>query len=336
MDYERVKLYVDGDLVKWPRVVGAGWEKAAKLSDSYGPWGVTDDDVKQVTFFHVDSRGEVEVALTTQDKALALGINKAIHKMLHTFGLMRVGAPDQRMRNTKKGFVKDENGKVLSHDLVVQKIGVNGLWSVEVKCVNRTTYKGLLEARKSHRKRALKFWKRIGETQRPDDWKGRLLVLVWLHDDRNSFSVKVDIYDNEKNDWLGLYGWQGQDPNIDTALAPPKHVTELDTARSQNRKRLWADVESELFPDPSTPEGKKIALFALRPKTQVCRATDAFHKARLPNLHIKQDLQCWARANRPRWVLGKDYDKVAPAPCGGPAIWCVARHVAQYVYNKKQ
>ena len=60
-------------------MVGAGWEKAAKLSDSHGPWGLVEDDVGCVTFAHVDRRGSVDVGLTTLDKALVLNVNKAIH-----------------------------------------------------------------------------------------------------------------------------------------------------------------------------------------------------------------------------------------------------------------
>ena len=41
VDYESVDLRKGDERIKWPRVVGAGWEKAAKLSESHGPWGLT-------------------------------------------------------------------------------------------------------------------------------------------------------------------------------------------------------------------------------------------------------------------------------------------------------
>jgi hypothetical protein len=195
MDYDGANLSAEGSgRVNWPRVVGAGWEKAAKLSDTYGPWGVNYDDVKYVTFYHVERRGTVDVALSTLDKTLCLNVNKGIQRMLQKYDLFRVGAPNQRLRNRQNVFVKDDDGNVFSHDLVVQKIGVDGLWSVEVKCVNRSSAAGFLKARASQRWRALKLWRRIGETPRPDAWKGRLLVLVWLHDNRATFDIKVDIY----------------------------------------------------------------------------------------------------------------------------------------------
>ena len=81
--------------------------------------------------------------------------------------------------------------------------------------------------------------------------------------------------------------------------------------------------------------GREAALFAFNPKVQVCRATDAFDKAELPKQHIKQDLQCWGKDDRPKWILNEDYGKAAPALTGGPKIWCVTRRVAQCLYAKK-
>ena len=203
--------------------------------------------------------------------------------------------------------------------------------------MNRSSAKGLMKARRSQQKQALKLWEHIGETKRSDAWKGRLLVLVWLHDNRVTFDIKVDIFERSQSKWLGLHGWQGPTPKPVVVLAPdggdgesvPAAASTQATQRGQDqnamiepqaaqrghgqkRKRPWIDVEKELFPDPESPGGKRSALFAFRPKSQVCVATEVFRKAGLSKLHIGQDLSRWAKLDRPKWVLDKEYGKAAP------------------------
>ena len=168
VDYETVPLLKNGERIRWPRVAGACYEKAAKASENVGAWGVAASDVSTVSFSNVSRRGTVDVLLTEADQTLCAGANKGVHRFLQKYSLVRVGPPDVRLRNRRGELLKDDEDRIMSHDLVVQEIGVPGLWSTEVKCVNRTRYSGLSKARIMARKRAMTLWNRIGDADRPD------------------------------------------------------------------------------------------------------------------------------------------------------------------------
>lgn len=187
----------------------------------------------------------------------------------------------------------------------------------------------------------------MAETADADGWIGRMLIIVWVRVDRVNLCPKADVYPQDQQRWIGLHGWQGVaapvcglKPHPTPVPTPPKEERTQNTspepaARMRGQKRPWVDVEKELFPDPETRAGKKAAVFAFQPKVQVCRATDAFHAAKLPKLHIGQELRRWAKQDRPRWYFEKDFGSAAPHPSGGPPVWCVTRRVAHYLFCKK-
>ena len=342
VDYESVPLYKDEDRIAWPRVVGLGWEKAVKASDVVGPWGLTEADLGGgVTLCGVKHRGTVQVSLTKKDCVLVVSINKAIHSFFDEYKLVRVGAPDQNLRSPKGTYLLDEKGKRYAHDLVVQRVGSSRRWSVEVKVINRTHFKGLLKARGFKQKDALKLYKRLPETAESDRWMGRMLIMVWARDDRVNFSLKVDLYPEAQQEWIGFHGWQGVAAPVcglqqQRPTPPPKETPKEEktspqpAAHMRGQKREWVDVEKELF-----PEAKKRQFFAFKGQ-QVCRATEAFNAAKLPKLHIAQDLKCWAKKDNPRWYLDTDFGQAAPHPAGGPQVWCVTRRVAHFLYWKQR
>ena len=343
VDYEAVELVKDGERIKWPRVIGAAWEKAAKIAETRGAWGLTSDDLGgSVTFHGVHRRGVVDVQLKAADSALAVKVNAEIHALLHKLSLARVGPPDQHLQGRNGQFVRDEAGRPLTHDLVVQQVGATGLWSVEVKCVSRTHYSGLCKARVAHHARALKLWQRVPDLQSPDLWKGRLLVIVWVRDDRASFCVKVDAYPRNQAEWFGLHGWSGGTPSAGLEPSPaagsarqpeePQPSPPAGVAtRPRGQKRPWDEVSKDLFPDASVGSGRR-AVFAFQPRAQVCRATEAFAAANLPKTHVGQDLKCWAERHKPAWRMDVDFGKACPHPTGGPSVWCVNGRVAKDLY----
>ena len=49
-------------------------------------------------------------------------------------------------------------------------------------------------------------------------WLGRILVIVWLKDDRESIDVRADIY-TEAEGWRSLFGWPGGAVSVSSLLA---------------------------------------------------------------------------------------------------------------------
>ena len=157
VDYQTVPLYQGEKRILWPQVVGLGWEQAAKITEVVGPWGLTTADLGSVACHGVKHRGTVDVSLATQDCVLVVSINTAIHKFFDDYKLVRVGPPDRNLRAPNGRYLLDEHGKRYAHDLVVQRVGSSLRWSVEVKVVTQTHFNGLLKARSTHQKDALKL-----------------------------------------------------------------------------------------------------------------------------------------------------------------------------------
>ena len=88
---------------------------------------------------------------------------------------------------------------------------------------------GVLKQRCAEQRRALVLWNRIEETPKPQLWKGRMLIIVWPHDKRSGFDVKVDVFPREKAEWYTLCGWPGCPSSESSGLAPvagPEPVVE--------------------------------------------------------------------------------------------------------------
>ena len=119
---------------------------------------------------------------------LAVGVCKEIDKILTHKGYAKVGPSDHRPVKSARGaghLVHGDDGNVLQHDLVLEQKSLKpGLWSTEVRCANVYSMAGLEAARKRCRKECEKFWELMQAAGSDSRWVGRILILVWLNDDR--------------------------------------------------------------------------------------------------------------------------------------------------------
>ena len=80
-----------------------------------------------------------------------------------------------------------------------------------------------MAARENHRKKAWDFWKTFVEAGADSRWVGRLLILVWLKDNRADFDVRGDELAKDGG-WRSLFGWPGGSisvPAASVARPPP-------------------------------------------------------------------------------------------------------------------
>ena len=137
VDYEKAGLCKGGSRIDWPRVVGTAYEKAEKIADDVGAGWLRDDHLDGVVrFTGVKYRGDIDVALKASDQALAVAIVKEIHVQMSQAGFSRVGLADRPAKDSRGWLLRDAEGKLLSHDLVYERLPAPGCWNIEARCAN--------------------------------------------------------------------------------------------------------------------------------------------------------------------------------------------------------
>ena len=279
-----------------------------------------------MSFSGVEERGNVDVEVKDVDAALAVAVCKDIDKILIQKGLAQVGPSDRPVKSARGAghFVYDEDGKLLVHDLVLQQnTRKTGLWSTEVRCANVYALAGLQAARKRCRKECEKFWELMQAAGCDSRWAGRMLILVWLNDDRKHFSVRADVF-TPLDGWRGLFGWSGATAVIapTVAIAPQRvAVAAKAVAAPRGRpgrlpqKRPWSELSSSLFP-PDNHE-----LYALTPRSKVARVLDVLKGAGRENKHCKEKLESWFPDGCVGFREGRDYGKGPSSAHGGRETW---------------
>ena len=344
VNYEEVSLYKDGRLIKWPRVVGVAWEKAQKVADLWGYSTLAPSHLEGfVSFSKVQRRGDVDVGLADQDAPLAVNAVKAVQEAMSKSGFNCVGPSDRVVKSTRGWCVYNQDGDLLRHDLVHEhKTPGSGLWSTEVRCVNVRCLAGLEAARKRCRKEVLAFWELMQEAGADPRWSGRILVLVWLKDDRKTFEVRGDIFTPARG-WSGLFGWRGgasvvasmtprtdqqaaRQPEVQAARQPAGGQPRRRAAR-HGRKPPWSEVEPSLFPSHNHK------LYGLRPRTKVARVLQVFAKAKRENKHCKEKLQGWFGDGSLGFREGRDYGKGSSTESGGPETWVATLPACKKIYE---
>ena len=159
-------------------------------------------------------------------------------------------------------------------------------------------------------------------------WRGRILVIAWLRDDRKSVSLFADMFTPSAG-WTQLFGRQPACRPAPATVVAPRLITrakpkakaaatamatanERTTSRqqplAQTRKRPWADVEKELFPRETSPGARK----ALRPRVAVARVGEVVLKAgrgESVTRHLNEKLLKSWNLERQGWKRGRDWGK---------------------------
>ena len=342
-DYEAVALWKSGTRILWPRVVGVAVEKAFKVADaSHGVGALGPDDLGGfVLFNYVKWRGDVEVGLKAFDAPLAVEAAQRITTTMTRLGFARVGPSDTPVRDRHGRFVYDECGSQLFHDLVYERPPAAGVWSAEIRCANAHAYQGLVAARANQQRSAQAFWSTAQRAGARSSWNGRILILVWLQDNRKAIDVRCDVYTDDLG-WRPLFGWPGAPvsmraitPSAQPATLPPAPRAAPKAALRPRRgavarrpqKRPWAEVESTFF----FPAGHK--LYALCPRAKVARLTDVFAQLTKDKCHIGEKLSSWFGGGRLGHLEGRDYGKGPSSANGGKKTWVATQRTCEKVWS---
>ena len=252
-------------------------------------------------------------------------------------GFARVGPSDSAARNIHGRFVFDDNGAKLCHDLVYERSPAGGVWSTEVRCANAHKVEGLTAARRNQRNSAESFWKTFRDAGAHRQWLGRILLLVWLKDDRVNFDVRGDVYTDVAG-WRPLFGWPGASASLSSSpTSSPAVSASSSSSRSQNRqqqtheknaKRKWSDVSGKFFPDDDG--GHKLS--ALAPKTKVARVTLVLQEARAERNHIGEKLPSLFGDRRKGFHEGRGWGKGPSSANGGVRSWVANERCCEKIW----
>ncbi len=181
----------------------------------------------------------------------------------------------------------------------------------EIRCANAHAYQGLVAARANRQRSAQAFWSTAQRAGAHSSRNGRILILVWLQDNRKANNVRCDVYTDDLG-WRPLFGWPGAPvsmraitPSAQPATLPPAPRAAPKAALRPRRgavarrpqKRPWAEVESTFF-----PVGHR--LHALCPRAKVARLTDVFAQLTKDKCHIGEKLSSWFGGGRLGYLDG--------------------------------